>query len=47
MNQFVESMRRLYKDRKVAKDKIVQLYESKKITREELDYILNTNLDVK
>lgn len=43
MNQFVESMKRLYKDGKVTKEKIVKLYESKKITEEELSYILDVN----
>lgn len=38
---FVESMRRLYMDMKVSKEKIVELYESKKITEEEKGYILN------
>ena len=41
MNQFVESIKRLYKNGKVAKDKIVELFESKKITEEELSYILD------
>lgn len=41
MNQFVESMKRLYKNGKVTKEKIVKLYESKKITEEELSYILD------
>ena len=40
MNQFVESMRRLYKDMKVTKKKVVELFESKKITEEEMKYIL-------
>ena len=43
---FVESIRRLYNDNKVSKDKILELYENKKITEEELNYILNVNLDV-
>ena len=38
---FVESMRRLYRDGKVDKDKIVELFESKKISEEEKTYILN------
>lgn len=37
---FVESMRRLYRDGQVDKDKIVTLYESGKITEEEKLYIL-------
>lgn len=38
---FVESMRRLYRDGKVGKEKIVELFESGKITEEEKSYILN------
>lgn len=38
---FVESMRRLYKDKKVTEQKIVKLFESGKITEEEKLYILN------
>lgn len=41
MNQFVESLKRLYKDGKVTKEKIVELYESRKITEEEKLYILD------
>lgn len=41
MNQFVESMKRLYLSGKVSKDKIVELFESGKITKEESNYILN------
>ena len=40
-NQFVESMWRLYKDNKITENKIIELFESKKITRKEKDYILN------
>lgn len=40
MNQFVESMKRLYKNGKVNEKKIVELFESKKITKEEREYIL-------
>lgn len=38
---FVESMRRLYRDGKVDVNKIVELFESSKITEEEKSYILN------
>lgn len=41
MNQFVESMKRLYKDMKVSKEKVVELYVSGKITEEEKLYILD------
>lgn len=40
MNQFVESLKRLYKDMKVTEEKIVELYVSGKITEEEKVYIL-------
>lgn len=43
MNQFVESMKRLYKDGKVTKEKIVELCESGKITEKEKVYILEVN----
>lgn len=38
---FVESMRRLYRDGKVTENKILELFESGKITEEEKGYILN------
>lgn len=38
---FVEAMRRLYRDGKVNEKKIVELFESEKITEEEKLYILN------
>lgn len=38
---FVESMRRLYRDGQISKNKIVELHESGKITEEEKSYILN------
>ena len=37
---FVESIRRLYADGKVTKEKVLKLYEGKKITEKELKYIL-------
>ncbi len=46
VNQFVESMKRLYANGKVSKDKIVKLYESGKISEEEMKYILDVKLDV-
>lgn len=41
MNQFVESMKRLYADGKVSEKKIVDLCKNGKITEVELNYILN------
>ena len=43
---FVESIRRLFKDGKVSKEKVLELCESKKITEEELAYILEVESDV-
>ena len=37
---FVEAMRRLYRDGNVNEEKIVELFESNKITEEEKKYIL-------
>ena len=40
MNQFVESLKRLYADKKVNEEKILDLCKNKKITEEEKKYIL-------
>lgn len=40
MRQFVESMKRLYQNGMVNKEKIVQLCESGKIAEDEKNYIL-------
>ena len=40
MNQFVESMKRLYADKKVNEEKILDLCKNGKITEEEKKYIL-------
>ena len=41
MRQFIEVVKALYKDMKVNEQKIVELFESGKITEEEKLYILN------
>lgn len=41
--QFVESLKRLYKDGKVTEEKICELYVSGKINEEEKVYILEVN----
>lgn len=41
MNQFIESLRRLYLDKKVKEERIIKLFEDGKITVEEKLYILN------
>lgn len=43
MNQFVESMKRLYESNKVTKEKVIELFNSGKITSAEKTYILNTH----
>ena len=43
MNQFIESLRRLYQGGKVSKEKIINFFNNKKITKEEKDYILNAH----
>lgn len=40
MNQFVESMKRLYQTGKVDEKKVMELFNSGKITQEEKSYIL-------
>lgn len=41
-SEFVESVRRLYKDSKrLSKEAVIKLYNSKKLTKKELDYILS------
>ena len=40
MRQFVESLCRLYKENRIDEKKIVELFESGKITKEEKLYIL-------
>lgn len=40
MNQFVESMKRLYDNNKVNEQKIIELFKNGKITEEEKLYIL-------
>lgn len=43
MNQFVESMKRLYQNGMVDEKKIIILFNNGKITKEEMDYILNAH----
>lgn len=43
MNQFVKSMKRLYENEKVDKDKIIELFNNGKITEDEKEYILNAH----
>ena len=53
VRQFVDAMKRLYVSKKVNVEKIVELFESGKITEQEKLYILdvendkNVNLEVK
>lgn len=39
-NEFVQSLKRLYQDGKISKEKIQKLYQEKKITKNEIDYII-------
>lgn len=41
MRQFVESMKRLYQNRKIDEKKVINLFIDGKITEEEKWYILN------
>ena len=43
MNQFVESLKRLYKNDKVSTEKIIELFNNDKITDEEKWYILKAH----
>lgn len=40
MNQFIESLRRLYQDEKISEEIVIKLYKDSKITEEEKLYIL-------
>lgn len=40
MNQFVESLKRLYDNRIINDSKVISLYNSNKITKNEMAYIL-------
>jgi len=44
---FVDSIRRLYKERRIAKEKVMELHKNKKITDEECEYILSAITNVK
>lgn len=43
MRQFVESLKRLYKDGKLETKKVIELFQSGKITEEEKWEILNAH----
>jgi len=47
MNQFVESLRRLYMDGRVNAQKITELLASNKINQREYDYIISVQREVK
>ena len=40
---FVESLKRLYKDKQITEAKITSLFSEGKLTEEEKNYILDTN----
>lgn len=41
MNQFVESLKRLYERNQINEQKVIELFKDKKITESEKVYILN------
>ena len=41
MNQFIESLKRLYKDNKISKETVIKLSNDGKITKEQELYILS------
>ena len=41
MNQFVESLKRLYESNKINEQKVIELFKNNKITENEKEYILN------
>lgn len=43
MSQFVESLKRLYNNKLINKDKVCKLYKDKKINEDEMKYILENN----
>ena len=43
MNQFVESLKRLYQSERLTTDKVIELSQNGKITEEQKWYILNSN----
>ena len=43
MNQFVESLKRLYQSERLTADKVIELFQNGKITEEQKWYILNAN----
>ena len=45
MSQFVESVKRLYTDGFIDKDKVIELYKNGKLTIEETNFILDSQED--
>ena len=43
MNQFVESLKRLYQSERLTADKVIGLFQNGKITEEQKWYILNAD----
>ena len=42
MTAFIESLVRLYQSHLISREKVVALFASKRITKEEMDYILRS-----
>ena len=43
MNQFIESLKRLYQSKRLTADKVIELFQNGKITEEQKWYILNAD----
>ena len=43
MNQFIESLKRLYQSERLTADKVIELFQHGKITEEQKWYILNAD----
>lgn len=42
---FVESIKRLYQSNQISKEKVLELYKSKKITEDEMNYIFEVEFE--
>lgn len=40
MTEFIESLKRLYRNKMISREKVIALFASKRITKEEMNYIL-------
>lgn len=42
MSEFVDSLRRLYQGNMIGREKVIALFASKRITKEEMEYIFRS-----